>query len=306
MPLDLDAAHGTRRFADVLVRDRRRLGFDADLARWLLVEEAQLAQTGDPGVTGYDGPGHLRRWFAWAAPFGFPDWFLAADDPLVAAIAARDAACLDRLGVGRDGIDPAHLARYTAQDHWLLRSSAAAGLPRPSVVLDLGPGNGRLANPLMRGPEPVDVLVAVEGIAGPYLTQRAYYAGLGLRVADYLDVDAPDRFDVVAATVQHDVVHLPTWRLDLVPDASVDLVCAVQVLKELPAATVRFVLGHLQRVVRPGGALYVRDHVAGHDLTGLPTDDLVREHGFVLDFAPDVRDRVDLHGVPRVFRRTGD
>ncbi len=304
MSLDLTAAHGTDRFGEVLARDHARLGFDPDLARWLLVEPDQVATTGDPDVVGYDGPGHLRRWYAWAAPFPFPDWFLATEDPLVTAISARDEACLDRLGVARDGIEPAHLARYTAQDAWLLRSPTAAGLARPRVVLDIGPGNGRLANPLLHGPERADVLVAVEGIVGPYLTQRAYYAGLGLHVADYLDHDGPGGFDVAALSAGHDVVHLPTWRLDLVPTASVDLVCAVQVLRELPATTVRFVLAHLQRVVRPGGALYVRDHLEGHDLTGLPTDDLVAAHGFTPTWAPRVRDRIDLHGVPRVWRRT--
>ena len=96
---------------------------------------------------------------------------------------------------------------------------------------------------------------------------------------------------------------LATWRFDLVPDASVDLACAVQVLRELPASTVQFALDHLRRVVRPGGALYVRDHVEGHDLTGLPTDDLIAEHGFALEFAPQVRDRLDLHGLPRLWRR---
>ena len=304
--LDLSADHGRDRFRHVLARDRARLGFDDDLARWLLVEPAQLPSTGDPDVAGYDGPEHLRRWFGWAAPFAFPDWFLEQDGAVVARIAARDAACLDRLGVDRADLDLAHLARYSAQDHWLVRADAGAALPRPRVVLDLGPGHGRLANPFLHGPDRAAALVAVEGIAGPYLTQRAYYAGLGLQVADYLDTDVPDEFDPVRLAATHDVIHLPTWRLDLVPEASVDLVLAVQVLRELPAPTVRFVLDHLRRVVRPGGGLYVRDHGEGHDLTGLPTDELVVAHGFAPTWAPPVRDRVDLHGVPRVWRRLVD
>lgn len=300
---DLTAAHGLAAFARVRQRD---LGDDAGadpLARWLLTEPAQVAATGDPGVTGYDGPEQLRRWFAWAEPFDFPDWFLTDDDPLVTGIADRDAACLDRLGLAPVGDVLGRFARYTAQDDLLRRAYPVPDRLRPRVAIDLGPGNGRLANPLLRGEAPVDTLVAVEGIAGPYLTQRAYYAGLGLRVADYLDAADPDGFDVAALAEDHDVVHLPTWRLDAVPDGSVDLVCAVQVLRELPQTTVRFVLGHLRRVVRPGGALYVRDHPATHDLTGLPTDELVTEHGFALEFAPQVRDRVDIHGLPRLWRR---
>jgi SAM-dependent methyltransferase len=300
--LDLSAAYGVDRFTAVRDRDLRQ--GDEDLGRWLLVEPEQLAATGDPGVTGYDGPQQLGRWFDWSAPFAFPDWFLADDDPVVQGIASRDLSCLERLGIDHDPHVVTDLARYTAQDHWLTRCYPMPGRFRPRVVLDLGPGNGRLANALLHGDDPADTVIAVEGIAGPYLTQRAYYVGLGLQVADYLDDDEPAAFDVAAAAEHHDVVHLPTWRLDLVADASVDLVCAVQVLRELPAATVRYVLDHLQRIVRPGGAVYVRDHLAGHDLTGLPTDELLLARGFELEFAPQVRDRVDLHGVPRVFRRT--
>lgn len=295
----MDPAAALQRFADTFTRDRVLLDLDADLARWLLVEPDQLDATGDPGVTGYDGPQHLARWFAWAAAFDFPDWFLTDDDPLVRGIAARDLACLERLGVDHDPGAVAHLARYTAQDAWLLRS--ARGRAGTRVALDLGPGNGRLANPLLCGPDPVETLVAVEGIAGPYCTQQAYYTGLGLAVADYLD--APVAFDVATAAADHDVVHLPTWRLDLVGDRTVDLVVAVQVLRELPPTTVTFVLDHLARVVRPGGALYVRDHLEGHDLTGLPIDAMVAARGFVLEFAPPVRDRIDLHGLPRLWRR---
>lgn len=302
MTLDLSAAYGVDRFAAVRKRDLS--GGEEDLGRWLLVEPDQLDATGDPGVTGYDGPQHLGRWFDWSAPFSFPDWFLAADDPVVQEVAARDLACLERLDIDHDPQVVADFARYTGQDRWLTRAYPMPDRFRPRVMLDLGPGNGRLANAFLNGDDPVDTVIAVEGIAGPYLTQRAYYTGLGLRVADYLDTDEPDRFDVTATAEGHDVVHLPTWRLDLVPDASVDLVCAVQVLKELPATTVRFVLQHLRRVVRPGGAVYVRDHLEGHDLTGLPTDDLLMAHGFALEFAPRVRDRIDLHGLPRLFRRT--
>lgn len=304
MTLDLSAEYGVERFR--VVRDRDLSASDGDLGRWLLVEPDQVDATGDPGVTGYDGPQHLGRWFDWSAPFAFPDWFLTDDDPVVQRIAARDLACLERLGIDHDPAVVADFARYTAQDLRLTRCYPMPARFRPRVVLDLGPGNGRLANAFLDGDEPVETVIAVEGIAGPYLTQRAYYTGLGLQVADYLDTDDPGGFDVAAAATDHDVVHLPTWRLDLVPDASVDLVCAVQVLKELPAATVHFVLEHLGRVVRPGGAVYVRDHLEGHDLTGLPTDDLLVAQGFALEFAPQVRDRVDLHGLPRLFRRTPD
>lgn len=302
MTLDLSAVYGVDRFA--AVRERDLFAGEEDLGRWLLVDPDQVDATGDPGVTGYDGPQHLGRWFDWSAPFSFPDWFLTDDDTAVQGIAARDVACLERLGVDHDAQVVAAFARYTAQDLWFTRCYPMPARFWPRVLLDLGPGNGRLANAFLHGDDAVDTVIAVEGIAGPYLTQRAYYAGLGLRVADYLDTDQPDTFDVAAAARNHDVVHLPTWRLDLVADASVDLVCAVQVLKELPASTVRFVLQHLSRVVRPGGAVYVRDHLAGHDLTGLPTDDLLTEHGFALEFAPQVRDRIDVHGLPRLFRRT--
>lgn len=301
--LDLSPAYGVARFT--AVRDRDLDADDAALGQWLLLEPDQVDATGDPGVGGYAGPHQLGRWFDWSAPFAFPDWFLGDDDPEVRAIAARDTACLAHFGIDHDPRVVTEFARYTAQDHRLTRFYPVPERYRPRVVLDLGPGNGRLANPFLLGDDRADVLLAVEGIPGPYLTQRAYYTGLGLHVADYLEAPGPGALDVAALATEHDVVHLPTWRLDAVPDDSVDLVCAVQVLRELPVPTVRFVLDHLRRVVRPGGALYVRDHPGDHDLTGLPTDELVADHGFALEFAPQVRDRVDLHGLPRLWRRPG-
>ena len=149
MTLDLSAEYGVERFR--VVRDRDLSASDGDLGRWLLVEPDQVDATGDPGVTGYDGPQHLGRWFDWSAPFAFPDWFLTDDDPVVQRIAARDLACLERLGIDHDPAVVADFARYTAQDLRLTRCYPMPARFRPRVVLDLGPGNGRLANAFLDG-----------------------------------------------------------------------------------------------------------------------------------------------------------
>lgn len=302
--LDLSAGYGNARFAAVLERDRAQLGVDEVLARWLMMEQV-LAAGHDHGldVHDYQGPQHVRTLMDWATPFDFPDWFLAPDDELVRASTVRDTAVLERLDLPPTDLDLAHLGRYNAQDHRLARFYPVPERQRPRVQLDFGPGHGRLANLALRPGQGVETLVAVEGIVGPYMAQRAYYAGLGLRVADYVDADDPDAFDVAALAPEHDVIHLPTWRLDLVPDDTVDLVTCVQVLRELPRDLVWYALEQFARVVRPGGALYVRDHQQGHNPNGLPLDDLVEAHGFRLEFAPHVIDRVDVHGLPRMWRR---
>jgi SAM-dependent methyltransferase len=208
-------------------------------------------------------------------------------------------------GSGAGDLDLEAVGIYNAQDYLLQRFYPVPDRHRPRVLLDFGAGHGRMANLAFRLDDSVtETMIAVDGIPAPYLVQRAYYTGLGLTVADYLDDRAAGReFDVAKQQVDRDVVHLPTWRLDLVPNRSVDLVCCIQVLKELPRRLVVNVLEQFSRVVKPGGAIYVRDHVLQHHPNMMPIDQLLLANGFVREFAPHVRDQADIHGLPRVWRR---
>jgi SAM-dependent methyltransferase len=304
--MQLSAEAGNRLFADVAKLDRDDHLTEDYLDRWLFVEHIKdRPHIKEMSFFEYAGPEHLLKFFNWIDKFPYSDWFVDARKHLVAESVRRDLACLDALGLARGDLDIEAVGLYNAQDYLLQRFYPVPDRQQPRVILDFGAGHGRMANLAFRSDDDVtETMIAVDGIPSSYLTQRAYYSGLGLGVADYLEarIEGQD-FDVAKLQADHDVVHLPTWRLDLVPDQSVDLVCCVQVLKELPRKLVLHVLEEFARVVKPGGAIYVRDHTLHHHPNMLPIDQLLLANGFVLEFAPQVRDRVDIHGLPRVWRR---
>jgi len=304
--MELGAEAGNQLFADVAKMDRDEHLTDDFLDRWLFVEHIRdRPHIQEMSFFDYTGPQHLLKFFNWIDKFPYRDWFVGDHKDLVAESVERDLACLEALDLKPGDLDIEAVGLYNAQDYLLQRFYPVPDRHRPRVILDFGAGHGRMANLAMRPHDRVtETMIAVDGIPSSYLTQRAYYSVLGLRVADYLEhrIDGQD-VDVAELQDDHDVVHLPTWRLDLVPDSSVDLVCCVQVLKELPRQLVLHVLEEFSRVVKPGGSIYVRDHTLHHHPNMLPIDQLLLANGFVLEFSPQVRDRVDIHGLPRVWRR---
>jgi SAM-dependent methyltransferase len=289
-------------------RDGGRYLQDDFLKRWLFADRLAARDDGDwMSFYAYEGPGHVWKYMVWIRDFDYPDWFRKQPryQELIRTSVERDRAALAALGLDEGDLKLRRIGVYNMQDYVLQRFYPVPEAQALRTVLDFGAGHGRMANLAFSNlDETTETIIAVDGIPGSYLTQRAYYTGLGLRLADYLDItDAGAELDVAQAAVDHDVVHLPTWRLDLVPDASVDMVTCVQVLKELPRRLVPHVLAQFARVVKPGGALYVRDHLQDHNPNQMPMDELFAAHGFVLEFAPHVADRRDIHGVPRIWRR---
>ena len=171
------------------------------------------------------------------------------------------------------------------------------------MILDFGAGHGRTANlALADTAMPVTTYIAVDAIPSTYLTQRAYFTGLQLQTLDYIDVPL-DLFRQRLAAFNDQVMHLPTWQLPLLPDASVDMVCCIQVLHELPRRLVDWAIGQFSRVLKPGGAIYVRDHHQFHHPNQMPVETVLSAKGFQIEFDPPWRDRADIHGIPRIWRR---
>lgn len=306
-----DAARNLRRissaelFDRVTARDREEKLAPDYMTKWLFIDRL-ITRGKQKQMSFYDyrGPQHVLRFMKWIDHYEFADWFPQLTEPLVAASKQRDLDCLARLGLEPGELDLDTIARYNAQDYLLQRAYPMPERMAPRTILDFGAGHGRQANLAFHdGDKVTDTLIAIDGIPSSYLTQRAYYEGLGLRLADYIEYRDEDRpFDVSALRGDHDVLHLPTWRFDLVPDQSVDLAIAVQVLREIPRRLVVHVLSELGRVIKPGGALYIRDHTR-HDPNQMPMETLLLANGFALEFAPQVKDRVELHGLPRIWRK---
>ncbi|MEO0983322.1 MAG: class I SAM-dependent methyltransferase [Pseudomonadota bacterium] len=292
-------------FQQIAERDRSYMEGREFLARWLFADKlAAQNRRGEMNFFGFDGPAHVWKFFTWIMNFNYPD-FLEPDrvEALMKLSAERDQAVLAKTGGPAFEDKVLNVGRYNAQDFLLQRAYPVRDDRRVRRLLDFGGGHGRMANLSSGAPESdVVSMTVVDGIPGPYLTQRAYYRALGLSLYDYLDMDA-GAFDMAEGLESSQIVHLPTWRMDLLPDDHYDMVCTVQVLKELPRQLAVHAIGEFARVLKPGGALYIRDHEQFHNPNQLPMDRIIQAAGFVLEFAPHVHDRVDVHGLPRIWRK---
>ena len=297
-------------FLAALAEDRKGHDVPEHRARWLFAE--RLNARGDRkemGFAAYEGIGHLVKFFNWHIRGQFPDPFAPSQiDPLVEAATATDDRVFASLGlIDKSRMIP-RIARYNAQDHILMHAYPVPARNVPRVLLDFGAGHGRLANLGFNAPDPEQrfaKMIAVDAIASTYFTHLSYYRALGLRVWEYLDHqgDKPAQADVARAMVDHDGIHLPTWRIDLVPDGSVDMVSCIQVLKELPGLLVPDILKVFGRVTSVCGAIYIRDHQQFHNPNHMPVDLLLQANGFDREFAPHWRDRIEIHGLPRIWRK---
>lgn len=306
MPIDYsDAPAALACFRSQQQHDRERLKFPDYLHRWLFMERlVQRGQRKELNFFEFDGPAHIQKFFRWIRDVRYGDFF--ADPQLIEDAAANDSAVMRRYGLAVDEANIRAVALYNAQDYQLQRFYPVPERLRINRVLDFGAGHGRMANLTLKatGHKPATGFVAVDGIPSSYLTQNLYYKGLGLSVAEYLDrADETGGFDVASLAQSHDVVHLPTWRMDLLPEAWFDMVCCVQVLKELPSELVPHVVAQFARVLKPGGALYIRDHPQFHNPNQMPIDDVLQANGFLAEFRPQLIDRRELHGLPRIWRK---
>jgi len=164
-------------------------------------------------------------------------------------------------------------------------------------VLDFGAGFGRQAN-LWASPE--RLYLGIDAIPTSYCLQHLYYSQLGTNFHDYIDTPSSYKID----PNQTGIFHLPTWRTDLIPSNSFDLVICIMVLPELNTTLIKWILGEFQRVLKPGAMLYIRDCGQSVKLaSSYDFDSHLLNNGFSLEYKPHVIDLVDIHGIPRIYRK---
>lgn len=297
-------------FAKVLASDQAKSGFSDSLSRWLFADRLkERGVRGEMGFSAFEGPPHIKKFFAWLRSANLPDSFSSEYiDELVTSSILNDQKVFRAYGLGdfQDAI--ANMARYNAQDFAFQRLYPMPARCAINTILDFGAGHGRMANLTLLGPAEnsrAKTYIAVEGIPSTYFTQYFYWDALGLKIWDYFEhVDEEISAEVFSnILLDYDVVHLPTWRTDLVPNGCVDLVVCVQVLKELPGELVAHIIPEFSRVLHSSGAIYIRDHLQFHNPNHMPIDLLVQSNGFTLEFAPQLVDRKEIHGLPRIWRK---
>lgn len=249
----------------------------------------------------YGGPKELENWFNWMQEYPLPDYF---QDERVAAWTRLSRACDEALFEGQGLTFPGAtydgtIGRYNAQDYLLAHFYPVPERQQPLRVLDFGAGYGRQAN-LWSQLKPEATFVAMDAIPKSYCLQHLYYSQLGVETQDYVI----DNHNFTLNSGKPGLYHLPTWRADLLPDNSFDLILCVQVLPELGGQLVKEMVAVFQRILKPGGALLIRDH----DRKWRPgfqydLNPYLEKNGFVLEFRPHVVNMSDLMGMPRIWRK---
>jgi SAM-dependent methyltransferase len=166
-------------------------------------------------------------------------------------------------------------------------------------VLDFGAGYGRQAN-LWSRPAENYTYIAMDAIPKSYCLQHLYFSNLERPYKDYWD--SPDNFKLDLDW--KGIYHVPTWRHDLVPENSIDLIICIQVLPELSTALVSKMVKEFYRFLKPGGMLYIRDNKEKWVPAGkINKERLLSKTGFIKEYEAHIINRGDLHGIPRIWRK---
>jgi SAM-dependent methyltransferase len=254
----------------------------------------------------YQSPHDLIRWLKWFRPEQTVHYL--PDDRVTALADASERESRRVLTPFLNGSYEFRIVDvYNAIDFLLQNLYPVPERMRPKRVLDFGPGYGRQLN-LWSRVEDI-TYVAMDAIELPYTLQSFYLTQFGLPTSEYT------KGDNISIGAAPGIYHLPTWRADLLPDAFFDLVICTQVLTEIPPTMVNSAIQTFRRCVKPGGAVYIRDHGLAPELMhDIDVDAVLSSNGFTLEFRPYIIDThwepddqtglaADIHGIPRMFRR---
>ncbi|MDK9723654.1 MAG: class I SAM-dependent methyltransferase [Sterolibacteriaceae bacterium MAG5] len=153
---------------------------------------------------------------------------------------------------------------------------------------------------------------AIEAHPWSYNIQRMFFRQLVQGKGRYLDLLAAESLELpidelrkLISSEDFAIKQIPSWYFIDVPTASQDLVTATTVLNELNTAAIIYMLSESCRVLKEGGYLYIRDsaklkpgrHNVNYDQV------LVEQLGFELVHWLDVRNRIDMFAIPRLYRK---
>lgn len=198
-----------------------------------------------------------------------------------------------------DNLSFTNYAVYNAQDYFFQTLTSRMFGKKISTVLDFGSGSGRQLN-LWSQHQDLQAFISIDAMPQSYCMQNLYYQLIGLDLIEYL---WKEQHCEVKTYPDKTVFHLPSWRLDTIPDNFVDLIISVQVLGELRPEMTNYVIAQFHRILVPGGVLYVRDHGKRHNPNNVDITDLIHSYKFNLEFEPDLEDYSQIHGVPKVWRQ---
>ncbi|MFI5151032.1 MAG: class I SAM-dependent methyltransferase [Bacteroidia bacterium] len=248
----------------------------------------------------YNGPADLPKWMRWFMP-EYTDYLpKEITAPLLAKSLETDTKIISGLGLQYDFSSYAkNVGINNVHDYLFPNFYPVPERNRIKNIIDFGAGYGRQAN-LWASGKTEGIFLGMDAIPNSYCLQNLYYHQLGRPVYDY--VEDPKSFKIDSS--KSGIYHLPTWRYDLLPDNTFDLIMFVQVLPELNSKLIRTMMKVFHRVLKPGGAIYIRDHASIWKPAGkMDVAGFLAENGFVLEFQPHLILDGDIHGIPRIWRK---
>jgi SAM-dependent methyltransferase len=175
-------------------------------------------------------------------------------------------------------------------------------------ILDFGSGYSRLGL-VFGGHERVRNYIAIDCIELSYMLQNlalSYFAPE--KFFEYIEFAFERKDFTLQLNSGKHIYHLPTWKWDLIPSNSVDLVCAVFVLPEINTFAFNDFIEQISRTIRPNGYLYLRDHLyhtgennhlGGHQYD---TEKVLLDKSFKKIYQGEYKDNVEIYGSPRIYQ----
>lgn len=203
-------------------------------------------------------------------------------------------------------------ATLRSQDYCFIKKFCK-DIPGKINHLDLGPGLGTHAIYSLKGFN--SSFYALEAIPYNYDAQRHFFRFLSFSNGTYLDIVECENFCLSLDEIIHElndnpeyrIKHVPSWKFQIIKEQCIDLVTATFMLNELSEAGVLWLLSNSSRVLRRGGYFYICDSgklkPRRHSIN---YDELLIKMGFVEVKRLNIRHRIDMNGIPRVYQKKND
>lgn len=173
----------------------------------------------------------------------------------------------------------------------------------PSAVIDVGGGWGRLG--MAWTAIGVKTVGITDSIEQPYIMQNQYLKSVpGVNFKETLESSSLN--SLAGFSEYKGIMHFPLWHIGNIHNGDVEVISAIQVLREINSDCLEFLLFEIRRVLRYGGLFYIRDNDPEYKEGCMHDVDIsgrLLEMGFKLVFKPDLIHGKDIHGLPRIFQK---